>query len=64
MKYFGFFISEESYADERENEFYVSPHFNLELFVEVLAAALKEKIIPKVKALKLKYDILQLLTKT
>jgi len=54
LKYFGFYISEDSYKNETEDEFYVSPHFNLGFFIEVLTCALKEKAIPKVKALKIK----------
>eukprot|EP00026_Physarum_polycephalum_P011362 Phypoly_transcript_11580.p1 GENE.Phypoly_transcript_11580~~Phypoly_transcript_11580.p1 ORF type:complete len:166 (+),score=9.46 Phypoly_transcript_11580:638-1135(+) len=54
LKYFGFYIPEESYKNKREDEFYVSPHFHLNLFLEVLKAALKERVLPKVRALKIK----------
>jgi hypothetical protein len=58
MKYFGFHTSEESYNNKREDEFFVSPQFHREFFVEVLTTALKELVLPKVKALKIKYVLI------
>jgi len=50
LNYFGLYVSEESYARACEDEFYVSPQFCFDDFVQVLSSALLEKVIPKFRA--------------